>query len=58
MRHIRDVHEKNKSHMCKLCDAAFLQNYMLRRHFERVLEGKKPHKCDKCNAAYFENLKG
>ena len=58
-RHIKNVHEGLKNHVCDSCGKAFSEAGNLRKHIKGVHQGQKNHKCEYCEKSFFEysNLK-
>ncbi|XP_063618279.1 zinc finger protein 470-like [Cydia splendana] len=50
-RHIRQVHQKIRSHQCQFCSKAFFKIERLRAHV-RSHTNERPHKCEECGKAF------
>ena len=57
---LRDVlrnekYDRNKSKVCKICNATYTRPVNLKRHIESVHEGKKPFKCSECDSSFTQS---
>ena len=50
--HIRQVHKKERVHICPICKFKVVLAVTLRNHITAVHEKEKPFKCHHCNNAY------
>ena len=51
-RHIKTVHENSETHLCTLCDKAYVSKRNLDLHKRTVHEGSKIFKCDSCDKGF------
>ena len=51
-RHVREVREKHRDHVCPHCAAAFGRTSHLSTHVRTVHEKRKDHACPQCDAAF------
>lgn len=50
-RHVKAVHEKSKTHICKFCNRSFSEKYNRDRH-EKCVHIDPKHPCVKCNLPF------
>ena len=52
VRHVKNVHLKEKPHACHLCTSSFGRKDKLKRHLDTVHSTEKPFKCHICSNAF------
>lgn len=57
-KHIRDLHDDNNPHECKVCGKQFKIRYKVNEHMKRKHQGDKlRHACSLCNKSFFDSNK-
>ena len=51
-RHVKEIHNKKKSHICDLCEESFVRKFSMNRHVKEVYNKKKLHVYDLCEKSF------